>query len=1150
MPIGIAGLLVAAILAAAMSNLSAALNSLSSTTVVDFYIRLRPEANDRERGLIARSSTVLWALVLFAIALYSVKAGGKGHVVEIGLSIASVAYGCLLGVFLLGTLTRFATEIGASLGMIAGFALNLWLWQGTFPMHLGPLTIPHIAFTWYVLIGALATFLIGAAASLLFRKQSTRHVALPLLLLSLLSFPSKSPLSFHSAAKRRNLHLLLPLLLLFLLSSPKGICFSQTPAPPPTPDFSAVSAAINTAIAAHKLPGAVVLIGHNGEVVFHHAYGLRKLAGEPGPDGTPSPAEPMTEDTLFDMASLTKCLATATAIMQLDEAGTLSLDAPVQQYLPAFNPPINGKQDPQRAQITLRNLLMHTSGEPADVNLRDPWGLSTPDRAEGFHRAESTPLQSAPNATFRYSDINFILLGEIVEKVSGQREDDYVRDHIFKPLGMTQTGYHALDKACGADTLGAAIVGDHETRSCAIGTWYAWGSRENTAPTEHDDESKSNPAANPNFDHLLRGTVHDPTTRRMGGVAGQAGVFSTAADISRFAQALLDRLAGRPSNFPLTQRELLRMTTPAPAGLEPGNIFTQNLDSAGQATLATLKGQPVHALGWDINTAYSRPRGALFATAAPSQPSGPQPSFGHTGYTGTSLWMDPATDTYVILLANAIHPRGNPPISQLRQDVATAAAAAFYPPFTPKGCDGKPTGGPISTAEQINATGVCSAGTICDNVMVCSSDASVQPTQTSTSGLIQTTGKTLTGLDALEADHFTQLTPILAAHNNTLRLGLLTNQTGLDAHNRSTADILFTDLPRALPQAHLVRLFTPEHGLFGQQDTTAMHAETDTATGLPVTGLYGAGDAARRPQHDQLKDLDAVVIDLQDAGVRFYTYETVLGYFLEAAAREATDFHHSLSIIVLDRPNPLGGLAVQGPVSDPGHESYTDYTPLPVRHGLTLGELARYDNATNHLNADLTVVPMRHWTRDEFFAETGLPWTNPSPNLRSPTEEILYPGLALLEGTNMSVGRGTSTPFELFGAGQPSKSTAAPWFHAAEVATALNALALPGVHFAPITATVAETPDHYPYHGQTIEAVHLLLTDPTALDTPAMGIAILSTLHRLYPTQFDLPRAKFLIVNQLTMDALQRSDDPKSIPLLWQPALQQFIQSRKPFLLY
>ena len=299
MPIGVAGLLIAAILAAAMSNLSAALNSLSSTTVVDFYMRLRPAADERERGIISKSSTVVWALVLFAIAVYSVGMGGKGHVVEIGLSIASVAYGCLLGVFLLGTLTRFANQTGATIGMVVGFALNIWLWQGHFPVHAGPFTIPHIAWTWYVLIGSAATFLIGSLASLLFRGRRT-HL-LQAVATVLLLFTCSNACIGQAASRKRD---------------------SSVAA---APDFSSVSNLVNDAIAAHKLPGAVVVIGHGGKVVFHQAYGNRKLAGEPGLDGQPAPAEPMTEDTIFDMASLTKDLATATAIMQLYEQGKSAL---------------------------------------------------------------------------------------------------------------------------------------------------------------------------------------------------------------------------------------------------------------------------------------------------------------------------------------------------------------------------------------------------------------------------------------------------------------------------------------------------------------------------------------------------------------------------------------------------------------------------------------------------------------------------------------------------------------------------------------------------------------------------------------------------------------------------------------------------------
>jgi SSS family transporter len=462
MPIGVAGLLVAAILAAAMSNLSAALNSLSSATVVDFYMHLRPGADDRERALISKSSTVLWALVLFAIAVYSIRAGGHGHVVEIGLSIASVAYGCLLGVFLLGTLTKFATEKGAALGMVCGFALNLWLWQGAFPVHFGPVTIPHVAWTWYVLIGAGATFLIGSLGSLIFGKQSVRRsrnstrIATSLLLPLLLPLPLPFWLPFRSSAQES--------------ASPMQ---AQTRGGPSraqphrdvggeaaSSDFTPVSTLINEAIAAHKLPGAVVVIGHHGHIVFEHAYGDRKLAGEPGLDGKPSPAEPMTEDTIFDMASLTKVLATAPAIMQLYEQGKIaSFDDPVEKYLPEFNLNADGKSDPERAKVTIRMLLTHTSGEPPDVNLKDPWGLAHPDKAEGLHRALTTPLMSAPGEVFRYSDINFIILGALVEEVSQIPLDVYDQRYIFTPLNMSHTEYLPLAAAYGPQRIFGSAVG-------------------------------------------------------------------------------------------------------------------------------------------------------------------------------------------------------------------------------------------------------------------------------------------------------------------------------------------------------------------------------------------------------------------------------------------------------------------------------------------------------------------------------------------------------------------------------------------------------------------------------------------------------------------------------------------------------------------
>ena len=785
LPTGIAGLLVAAILAAAMSNLSAALNSLSSTTVVDFYMHWRPAADDRERMLMSRSSTVVWALVLFAVAIYSVHAGGKGHVVEIGLSIASVAYGALLGVFLLGTLTKYATQTGAIVGMVVGFAFNLllWLWPAqsgwtyTTPHVTRYIEIPKVAFTWYVFLGAVMTFVVGSAASWLFRGRR-RAVAVVVALV---------------AGSLSGSHAL-------------GQSVDRTQNAAAVPDFTAVSTLINEAVTQKKLPGAVVVIGHGGKVVFEQAYGNRKLAGEPGLDGKPSPAEPMTVDTIFDMASLSKCLSTATAIMQLYEEHKLEFDDPVAKYLPEFA--ANGKQN-----VTVRELLTHYSGLPEDVSLKDHWGLAAPDKAEGIRRAMSATPYGPPGVTFKYSDINYITLGALVEKISGESLDLYVREHVFTPLSM-MSSYHAYDRACGPHfTFGSATVIDsHHIQFDQVCELQAWSinSMMYTAPTAHDNEG--DPTTNPDFDRLLRGTVHDPTTRRMGGVAGHAGVFSTAADVSLYAQALLDKLRDNKGPFPLKQSTLKLMTTPEqPSTAESGaTVFTPD----GQPT----KGVAARGFGWDINTAFSRPRGEVF----------PVGSFGHTGFTGTSLWMDPASDSYVILLANAIHPRGGAPISGLRGQVATAAAKAL---------NQRSPGEPV-----------------------------------------------LTGIDVLEATHFAALADVAKRHGGHLRIGLLTNQTGLDREGRRTIDILTTDAPKFVHGLELVTLFSPEHGIFGKQDSEAIRAEADPATQLPVISLYGAKDADRRPKSTDLAKLDAVIIDLQDAGVRFYTYATVTGYFVEAAA--------------------------------------------------------------------------------------------------------------------------------------------------------------------------------------------------------------------------------------------------------------------------
>ena len=417
---------------------------------------------------------------------------------------------------------------------------------------------------------------------------------------------------------------------------------TTTPSVAPAPEFAPIAQLVNEAVAARRLPGAVVQIGHSGRIVFRQAFGERKLAGEPGLDGSPAPAEPMTEDTIFDLASLTKSIATTPAVLQMYEQGRIQLDDPVQAYLPGFNP----DNDPRRARVTLRMLMTHTSGIAGDLSLDGPWGLSSADKAEGLHRALGAWVVFEPGERFHYSDINFILLGAIVEKLTGEPIDTYVQRNVFTPLGMRDTHYLPAAKACGPYRVrGTALAYDPSSRpddDCAAGTWST-DLLARIAPTAIDEDT---PGLNPDYGHQLRGTVHDPTARRMGGVTGSAGVFSTVHDIGLYAQALLDRRAGRPSTFPLEQATVELMTTPQ----QPGD------------------GPDQRGLGWDIDSPHSAPRGDIF----------PVGSFGHTGFTGTSLWLDPESDTYVVVLSNVIHQRGGPPIVTLSGNIATAAARALH----------------------------------------------------------------------------------------------------------------------------------------------------------------------------------------------------------------------------------------------------------------------------------------------------------------------------------------------------------------------------------------------------------------------------------------------------------------------------------------
>ncbi|MFZ0199489.1 MAG: serine hydrolase [Candidatus Sulfotelmatobacter sp.] len=759
--------------------------------------------------------------------------------------------------------------------------------------------------------------------------------------------------------------------------------------------LGAVDAVIQQAIHEGQIPGAVLLVGHNGQVIYRKAYGERAL--EPH-------REPMALDTIFDLASLTKVIATTPAVMQLVEQGKVRLNDPVAKYLPAFAE--NGKED-----ITVRQLLTHYSGLPPDLDLKTPWA----GKETAYRMAFAAMLQDPPGSRFSYSDINFIVLGALVERVSGETLDEYCARHIFAPLKMAHT------------------------RFLPPVSWRA-----KIAPTQYDEN-----------DHMLRGVVHDPTARRMGGVAGQAGLFSTADDLAKFARTLLDG-----GGVILSAESVKKMTQPEQPPSAP-----------------VLRG-----FGWDIDSPFSSNRGDLL----------PIGGYGHTGFTGTSLWIDPPTQTYIILLTNAVHPRGKGSAVALRSKVATAIGAAL----------------PLTASEK--------------EALHWESITGYNEAQSAARRMSARNGSVKTGIDVLEEHAF----DVLQVAGRNQRIGLLTNQTGVDADGRRTIDVL-----AHAQGVSLEAIFSPEHGVTGTLDTTDVNNSKDAATGIPVYSVYGAKDSDRRPPLDVMRNLDAVVIDIQDAGVRFYTYETTLGYFLEAAART------NVEVIVLDRPDPITGSFVQGPVSDPGRESFTNYWTVPLRHAMTMGELAKMFNAERNLNARLTILPMEGWQRGDWFDSTGLAWVNPSPNLRSPTEATLYPGVALIEGTNVSVGRGTDSPFELVGA---------PWIKSRELAAYLNAREIAGVRFVPVTFT----PIASNYARQKCEGVNLILTDRNALEAPELGIEVAAALKKLYPTDYKMERMMELLANQAVYDALVAGEDPRRIAQDWQDGLQKFEATRKKYLIY
>jgi uncharacterized protein YbbC (DUF1343 family) len=375
-------------------------------------------------------------------------------------------------------------------------------------------------------------------------------------------------------------------------------------------------------------------------------------------------------------------------------------------------------------------------------------------------------------------------------------------------------------------------------------------------------------------------------------------------------------------------------------------------------------------------------------------------------------------------------------------------------------------------------------------------------------------GRVQTGLDVLEAEKFA---PLRGKH-----IGLITNHTGLDYQERTTINVL-----AHAPGVQVVALFSPEHGIAGHSDEK-LPPSKDASTGLPIFSLYGDH---LRPTDEMLQGIDALVFDVQDAGVRFYTYTTTMAYCMEEAAKR------NIAFFVLDRPNPLNGDIIEGPLLDAEKTSFVAYYPLPVRYGLTIGELAQFLNTENHINAQLHVIPMRNWHRNYFFESTGLKWIPPSPNLRTLKGSLLYPGLEILQNAGVSVGRGTEAPFEEFGA---------PWINGEEIAATLNAKGLPGVHF----VNQPFIPVSGLYAGQHCGGVGVRVTDRAALRSMRIGLEIAAILHKKYPDNFDLSKILLLLGNDSTLQQLQSGSPVGEIIASWAKDLATFDQARRRYFLY
>jgi uncharacterized protein YbbC (DUF1343 family) len=758
---------------------------------------------------------------------------------------------------------------------------------------------------------------------------------------------------------------------------------AQTGAADAANPYEGIDRLVADALAQGKLPGCVVVVGRKNGIVYQKAFGSRALLPE---------KEPMTEDTLFDLASLTKPVATATALMVLVDQGKVDLDERASRYVPEFG--ARGKD-----AITVRQLLTHSSGLPAEISVDD----CEHGRAEAIRRIAALPLKAAPGAKFVYSDVGFLVLEEVIRRVTGTDFATFVDGAIFKPLGMSETGFLPSPK-----------------------------DRRRFAPTEQRGGL------------WMRGEVHDPRAFRLGGVAGHAGLFSSAKDLARYARMVLGFGALDDARV-LSTRTLAKMLAPHDV---PGGI---------------------RALGWDMQSSYSANRGASLSRRA----------VGHGGYTGTSLWIDPDQDIFVLFLSNRVHPNGKGSINALAGAIATLAGSTL----------GKPS--PAATDPAL----------------------ATLPLEV--------------GIDALVAENFARL--------RGARFALLTNDSARARDGARTTDVL-----AARRDLALVALLSPEHGLSANRDGF-INDSVDGKTQLPILSLYGGPSEKRTqvfgtPRSVILPpDIDTILVDLPDMGARFFTYAGTLHATMKTAAQRG------LRVIVLDRPNPIGGIDVAGPMLKDSEKSAVNHYPLPIRHGMTMGELAEMMNADEHLGLRLEIVRMPHYDRRLYFNQTGLTWWPPSPNLRTVDEAVLYPGVALLEGTSVSVGRGTDTPFEVVGA---------PWIDGRRLASRLTQAGLAGVSFEATSFTPSATPKVNRYAGTLCQGIRLRVEDRATFEPVRTGMAISIALRQLFGHAWDSGRLHKMIGDPAVAAAILKPRRLPDIEALFKDDLDAFRAKRLKYLLY